>query len=213
MDAAVKGDKLAYQEFKGVDLTSQLLYDAAANVLRAGEFHRPAPLGTVAGNATLALAPGGRSTVEARLRGVELLQLARRVDLPVRLASRASGTVRANWPGLEFRKAEGKAELDLQATRQLPARDVLPLSARLSAAYRGNRLAVTIRTFRALAAQGWGTATLASLKSLGGQVNVGVPKIEVFLAQLNRYLGAAGPQELDIEGPIDLGRRPRRHRR
>jgi outer membrane protein assembly complex protein YaeT len=204
VDAAVKGNNLAYREFKGVDLTSQLLYDAAANVLRADSFTVNAPFGAVAGNAAVALAPGGRSTLDARLRGVELLQLARRLDLPVRLASRASGTVRANWPGLEFRKAEGQAELELQATRELPARDVLPLSARLSAAYRADRLAVTIRSFRALAAQGWGTATLASLSRLGGTVNAGIPKIEAFIAQVNRFLGAAGPQQLNIEGPVEL---------
>ena len=44
VDAAVKGDDLAYQEFKGVDLTSQLLYDAAANVLRAAVSPSPRPL-------------------------------------------------------------------------------------------------------------------------------------------------------------------------
>ena len=204
VDAAVKGNDLAYQQFKGVDLTAQLLYDAAANVLRAGSFTVAAPAGTVAGNATLALAPGGRSTVEARLRGVELLQLSRQLDLPMRLASRASGTVRANWPGSNLPKRKAKRIWTFRPHASFPR----ATCCRFRRAYRPPTApaacAVTIRAFRALAAQGFGTATLASLKNLGGQVHAGVPNIEVFLAQFNRFLGAAGPQELNIEGPVDL---------
>lgn len=211
VDAQIQGSGLDAAGVRGITMSAQAEYQSGTDRLRLAGFSVQAPPGNVQGRANLALsAQAGQSTLEANLQGVDLLAAARALKLPVRLASRATGTVTAQWPGVAFKQASATAKLDLRSTRELPARDVLPVTAALDLDYRRNRLALTVRSLHTLAANGWGTVLLANLRRLGGRMHLETNDLSDVMRRLNRYLGkSAAPSDVQIGGPlsvvVDLG--------
>src|SRR4029450_10382756 len=69
--------------------------------------------GDIMANGIVALDAANRSHVQADINSVDAEWVMRTLGLPDTVASRVSGNVRGEWPGLEYRQATGDADAKL----------------------------------------------------------------------------------------------------
>src|SRR5581483_11924982 len=140
----LKGDRLRLQDFRDVSLLVQATYNSKRQRVRLSTAEVSAPIGDIRAQGDLALTASDSSTLRARILKLNLAQLTRTLDAQLRVASIASGTLDASWPGLEFRRADGKAVIHLSKLRPRPAERVLPVSGDLVAVARDGRITLSI---------------------------------------------------------------------
>ena len=87
--------------------------------------------GDIIGNGVIALDAANRSQVQGDINGVDAEWVMRTFGLPYTVASRVSGKVRAEWPGLEYRQATGDADATLTPTTARVARSTMPVGGRV----------------------------------------------------------------------------------
>jgi uncharacterized protein involved in outer membrane biogenesis len=130
--ARLDGEDLTIDRFDRLDLKAEAVYDAQAQRVQLDSFNVLSPAGTIQGKGSLALNnTAGQSTLNASVRGLDLARVSSTLAFPVRIASRATADIAANGPALEFEMAAGDARGRLAATREGPAREVLPVSGSL----------------------------------------------------------------------------------
>jgi outer membrane protein assembly complex protein YaeT len=188
--ARVDGQNLTVEQFSNLDLKAEAAYDRAANRARLDSFNVVSPAGTIQGKADLALtSPAGQSTLNASTRGLDLGRVSSTLRLPVRLASRATADIAANWPALDFDKASGDATVRLAATAATPSKDVVPVSGTVRVKSAGDRIVAGIDSIRALGAGASGQVTVVNRRSLGGQIKLAAPDLTATLAGAEAFLG------------------------
>ncbi len=133
------------------------------------------------------------STMQARIKHVNLQQITSRFASPYILASRGTGTAQVRWPGLEFKQAGGRADLQLTALLPSPVLRVLPASGPLTIASRNRQVQVSTNALSALSAQWNGNVTVAELGKLGGTVRGQTSDAGQMLSQLQVFLGRRQP--------------------
>ena len=189
--ARLDGQNLTIDRFDRLNLKAETAYEAAAQRIQLESFNVFSPSGTIQGKGSVALNTSvGDSTLNAAVRGLDLVQLSRTMQLPVRIASRANGEVAARWPALAFDQATGDAKLQLSAS-QAPAKDTLPVSGALNVKSSGNRMVVGISSLDALNAHASGQITLVNQRALDGQVKLEAADLAATVAGAEKFLGRA----------------------
>ena len=168
--ARIRGDGIAAGQFDRLHVDAHSAYDQAASRIRLESLDLSAPWGALRGHGDVALK--GESTAEIQAENVDLSRLSAILKMPVRIASTAAAHIRARWPGLQFEQAAGEAVIQLSASRQPPAKDVVPVDATVHATARANRVTVQVEQLRALGATAAGEVALADRKSLSGELRV-----------------------------------------
>ncbi len=181
-----KGDKLRLQDFRDVSLLFRAAYNSKRQRVRLSTAEISAPFGDIRAQGDLSLATSDSSTLRARILKLNLAQLTRTLDAQLRVASIASGTIDATWPGMEFRRADGKAVFHLRKLRPRPAEKVLPVSGDLVAAARDGRITLSIGSplpaetaalLRRL--QGWLRAPAVAVRSSEAPLGRASPRLPV----------------------------------
>ena len=171
--ANITGDNVTVDKFDKLKVQAQAVYDSPAQRVHLNSFNVIAPAGTIRGKGDLALSSrAGESTLNAAVQGLDLNRVSTMLELPVQIASRATGDIAAHWPAMEFAKAEGDASLALTATRSAAARNVVPLSGNVTAKAAGRRILVGIPSLRTLNAKASGQLLLTDQKNLSGSVRI-----------------------------------------
>ncbi|MGH9633049.1 MAG: translocation/assembly module TamB domain-containing protein [Bryobacteraceae bacterium] len=202
--AVAQGENLTVEDFNRLNLAARAVYSAEAQRARVESLKVQSPAGTIGAQADVALAQeAGTSTVQANINSFDLLTVSRTLDLPVQVASRLNGTVSAQFPAMLYEQAQGRANLKFAATRDFPAKDVLPVSGAISAEAQGNRVTVNIDGLSALASEVNGRVALENRSRLDGQITAGIADLSAFPSRLNAFLGneAVG---MELGGTVNL---------
>jgi outer membrane protein assembly complex protein YaeT len=190
--ARVDGEDLTVERFDRLDLKAEAVYDAQSQRVNLESLNIFSPAGAIQGKGSVALnAAAGQSTLNASVRGLDLARVSNTLDLPVRIASRATADIAANWPALEFERAAGDATVRLSATRETPAKDILPVSGSLNAKTSGDRVVIGITSLETLDARATGQVTLVDRSRLGGKVRLEASDLADTVANAEAFLGRA----------------------
>jgi outer membrane protein assembly complex protein YaeT len=205
--AELMGDDLRLDRFRDVDLRATAQYDAAASRVRLESLNVAMPLGSVQGKADLALKPeAGTSSANISAQNLDLGPLTAAFDVPVRIASRATADVVANWPALQFEQATGNATVRLSPTRRSPANDLIPISGTLNAQTRGNRIVIGIPDLRVLDARATGQVTLVDRRNLAGTLQLQASNLGSTITAAEAFLGrrAGTLVGTPVSGPLNV---------
>lgn len=203
--ARIASRDLAVEQFDRLALEAEVAYDAAAARVRLDSLDLSAPAGKIAARADVALT-AGESSATLTARGVDLEQLSRTLQLPVRIASRAGVQASARWPALDFNSARAEAGIRLEATREAPAEDAAPLAGSMTASLRDGRVAVAIPELSGMGARAAGAVALSRTQALSGELRVEAPDVAATIAAAEALLGKA-PGSLvgqPVEGAIGV---------
>jgi outer membrane protein assembly complex protein YaeT len=181
-----------------LDAATQRLALESANVSLLG--------GTARGQGQVALAAAaGTSRVNLQFEKLDVLQLCRAFDLPVAIASRAQGSAEARWPALSFSSLGWKADLNLVAERQSPARGIVPVTASLTAASERGTMSVQLHSLEAMDARVTGSLAIGPAEKLQGTFQADVARLSGLMDSLSAYLGKPQPlADERLEGRVSL---------
>ena len=129
-----------------VDLSADANYRGQQQLLHLASLNLQTSNGSLRGTGDIALNDTGTTSLEARVQRLDLLRITRALNLPMKVASTASGTIKASFPGTNFKRADGRAQLVFTRLRSLPAENVLPLSGTVRAVARDGAVTLQIGT-------------------------------------------------------------------
>ncbi len=121
VNARVQAKNAAWQAYKDIDLNGNIAYDPQSNALTATQLNIASPFGNLNGDGRVSLTATGPSAFQGTVQRVPLTRF-----VPT-LHSTASGTISAQWKGLEVTNASATAAITLAGTRA-PNKDVYPVA-------------------------------------------------------------------------------------
>jgi len=200
-----KGDNLTAEMIEQVDLDANLTYDLALQRARLDSFRTRAPGFAVSGAADLALAPAaGESGLNVRVDDVDLAKIATLLKLPVAVGSRATGSARMRWPGMDFTLMNGSGRF--QFSRQPRARSVpnVPLTGAIDVRVRRGDVVATIDSLETDAFHVRGDLALLSSKQLGGSLRVDASNVGEAVREIAAWSGSSLPDGVELFGPAGV---------
>ncbi|MCA1585910.1 MAG: translocation/assembly module TamB domain-containing protein, partial [Acidobacteria bacterium] len=120
---------------------------------------------------------------------VDLTAVGDALDLSYGAASRADGYLRATWPGLEYKRAEGDARITLAATRPSAARGVAPIAGVVNIRARSGQVLADVQALRALGLMVDGRLSLSDYRGLGGRLTARAADLDGLVAAAEAFLG------------------------
>ena len=156
-----------------------------SSILLRGEW------GDVKGGGTVALDATEQSQFHADVNNVDAGWLMRTLKAPYTIASRVSGKVRAQWPGLEYLKATGDADATLTPTSDRVTRSTMPVGGRLIVHGNNGRIDAQLVRVTAAGAAVTGRLAVAEDRSLNGQITGRAADVARVTASLEAFLGRA----------------------
>ena len=184
------GGGLSVAGYDRIGLETSVGWSSSARRVRLEHFDARSPDGSAEGAADLALdREAGTSSIEATVKEFELQRIMSLFHLPVRLASRVTGDVRAKWEGVDYSRLNGDSRLRLSPSQPGPTQDVLPVSASLSFKFQDDRIQALLESASLLESNARGQVSLKSMDTLEGQVEGSVQSLEGLLSQIRLFLG------------------------
>lgn len=147
--------------------------------------------GDIKGKGVIALDTANRSQVRADVNSVDAEWVMRTLGLPYTVASRVSGKVSAEWPGLEYRQATGDADATLTPTTARVARATMPVGGRVIARAADGRIDAQLLQISAAGAQASGRVAVSEDRRLTGQLTGRAADVSRVAASLEAFLGRA----------------------
>ena len=189
-EARVSGTDLSFRDLEGVQLVAQMSYVRVAQQARLARLEVTGAVGSIDAQGIIALnTDAGASQFDADVAALDLDMLMRALAMPYVAATSARGRIIAQWPGLEYERADFDAQLTLTPTRTTPSRNILPVGGSLVATARDQRVVLDIQELRALGAALGGRVTLADRRVLGGSVRLGASDIAQVVPEVESFLG------------------------
>jgi outer membrane protein assembly factor BamA/autotransporter translocation and assembly factor TamB len=145
--------------------------------------------GDIKGNGVVALDSSKRSEIKADVNSVDAEWVMRTLGLPYTVASRVTGKVRAEWPGLEFRQASGDADATLTPTTDRVARSTMPVAGRVVARGANGRIDAQLTQVGVAGAQASGRVAVAEDRRLSGQLSARASDLNRLTSSLEVFLG------------------------
>lgn len=196
MRADLVGRELAAPPVRGATLDAQAAWNAVDQVLRVESARVAAPEGAVSFSATFA---GEDREVAARVERLDLARVSRLAELPVTIASTATGTVRARWQGVDIEAGAVSADMRLIPADVPATKETIPVAGEIEARLRNREVTLEGRDIAALGVTA-GAAVLTNLtrRDLAGAVHLQVPDIAPLLALARIETGAGGRAEAEV---------------
>lgn len=189
VNARVQARNAAWQAYKNIDLNGNVAYDPQSNALTATQLNVVSPFGALNGNGHISLTATGPSTFQGTVQRVPLTRF-----IPT-LHSTASGTINAQWKGLEVSKATATAAITLAGTRA-PAKDVYPVAGNFRVERNATGTTVVHVDRAALSGvESTGTIHIDPHQQLSGQLAISTPNIA---AQPYSKLPVSGGVKLNL---------------
>jgi outer membrane protein assembly factor BamA/autotransporter translocation and assembly factor TamB len=165
--------------------------------------------GDVKGHGVVSLNASNRSQVQADINSVDAEWVMRTLGLPYTVASRITGTVKAEWPGLEYRQATGDADATLTPTSARVARSTMPVGGRVIAHGANGRIDAQLVQVGAAGAQASGRMSVAEDRHLNGQLTARTSDLSQLTSSLEVFLGRprGSLMPTPIRGPVAIDAR------
>jgi outer membrane protein assembly complex protein YaeT len=198
VQARLEGTGFGFDRVRGIALSAESHYDAAAEHVSIDDLRVTSHLGALRASGRVALSEAaGQSVIRATLSNADLVRAGQLAALPVSVPSRASAAIEARWPALDFEKAYGSASIRLEPQGQI-AKDTIPVEANLTATGSLSRLDVAINELHALSVEVNGNVSLSDRSRIEGAVEAEVPSLTNLLLALSRFEGS---EEQELETP------------
>ena len=170
--------------------------------------------GDIKGSGVIALDATNRSQVQADINSVDAEWVMRTLGLPYTVASRVSGKVRAEWPGLEYLKATGDADATLTPTTARVARSTMPVGGRVIAHGNDGRIDAQLLQVTAAGAKSPAVSAVTEDRRLNGQMTGRASDVGRVTSSLEAFLGRARGSLMPtpIGGAVAVDARHRGHR-
>lgn len=206
VSARLRGDDLEHDGLPRANASAEVQLALGDDRVELSSLSLEAPWAQANGSGSIALAEeAGSSTLSVDYSRVDLALLSRYAESDVQAAARASGSVRASFPGLEFAQADVEGDVRLNAARQEPAPNVLPVSGRASFRRQGERIQANLRGLQTLGATLSGPAVIGPNGGLSGSLDLTAPELGETIRMLDLYLGSAEGESAAptaVEGPL-----------
>jgi len=191
----IRGQQISAAGYDQIAFETRANWDAETKQLRLEDFAARLRGGAIDGEIVLSL-PGdqGSNSVQAEVRNLDIQPVTRFIELPIEVASRATGTVSLRWES--GATPTGDAHIQLGSLRARPARDVLPLAGSFAFRSTGQQMAVSIASADVLGASVHGKVSIQSQRQLEGELQGTVAGLEPFAENLALFLGRDGPDPL-----------------
>ncbi|MBI2689956.1 MAG: translocation/assembly module TamB domain-containing protein [Acidobacteria bacterium] len=188
----VTAENVRYEKYTGIRANSAWSFDRKEQIAVLNGLRLSSPLGNANGDATLAL-NSGASSLRANLNGIRLDAASRLAKSPVTIASTASGTISAQWPGMSWQKSTATARLSVQPLRAA-GRDTIPVEGTLEASLRNGAGTVRIQSLRALGASAEGTVAIDPRQSLSGAIRIAASDLARSAESIRSVTGSDFPE-------------------
>jgi outer membrane protein assembly factor BamA/autotransporter translocation and assembly factor TamB len=147
--------------------------------------------GDIKGRGVVALDAANRSQVNADINSVDAEWVMRTLGLPYTVASRVTGKVRAEWPGLEYQQAAGEADATLTPTAARVARSTMPVGGRVVVKAAEGRIDAQLIQVDAAGAQASGRVAVTEDRRLSGQLTGRAADVSRVTSSIEAFLGRA----------------------
>ena len=189
--ARLNGENLSIERFDKLNLQAVSSYDASTQRVQLESFNVISPAGTIQGKSSVALnTQAGESTLNAAIRSLDLARISNALNLPVRIASRATGEIAAHWPGLAFEQAAGDASARLAAAGAT-AKNTVPITGAIQVKSTGALTTVGISSLEVLGARLTGRVVMANRREISGDVKLDAEDLTSTIAGAEAFLGRA----------------------
>lgn len=207
IDGQLSGSELSARDIEHVQLSLNGTYDIAGQRGSASKFEVRGPIGTVTGSGSVSMAD--RSQVQFEASSLDVAALMRAAKLPYAASTRIDARGHADWPGLEYLKAEGEAAAVLTPTANGPRRGELPVGGRVDVVANAGRVRARLGNVVAAGANVSGTVTIDEARRLTGDLRSTIADLSrpvgTAEAVLGRRKGSLLP--VTIAGPLVLNAR------
>jgi len=147
--------------------------------------------GAIRGAGVIALDAPNRSQFHADIDNVDAGWVMQTLALPYVVASRVTGTVQAQWPGLDYRQAAGDADATLTPTAAGAARSTMPVGGRVIVKAADGRVDAQLVQLDAAGAQATGRVAVTSDRRLDGQLTGRTADVSRVTSSVETFLGRA----------------------
>jgi outer membrane protein assembly complex protein YaeT len=202
IDAQLRGADLQARDLAGINIDAAATYQMGQDQLRVSRLNFAGAMGTILGEGQLTIQGPGPSHLNATVEALNAEPIMASLRLPYLVATRVDGKVGAQWPGLEYQKATGTANVSLTPTRSSVARSTLPLGGRIDVTGNGDRLNATLRGIRTAGATLNGNVIVADRQRLDGSMQVRSANIETTVSALEAFLGRRDLVPVPLAGEV-----------
>ncbi len=203
-DVLVRGRGLTYGSLAAADLETRLGWALARDRVEIPSLSLDAPWARLRGKGSVALTPkAGATTVELDYQRLDLEALAGALDASAKPASRASGSLRVSFPGLDFGQADANGRVRLSSGGRAAAEGVIPVDGAVSFSRQAGRLEVHLDHLLALGVDVSGSLSLDADERLGGALTIDIAELAETVAGFDRFSG--GPASIaptPVSGPL-----------
>ncbi|MFN0105353.1 MAG: translocation/assembly module TamB domain-containing protein [Bryobacteraceae bacterium] len=166
----VKARNAGWQTYRDINLEGDFAYDSQAEAVTAKGLSVSSPFASLKGDGRVSVVATGDSSFQGT---VQRLAVNRFVP---GLASSASGTVQAQWKGLDFAGAGGTAAVRLNATRRA-AKGVYPVTGNIRVQRAAGDTVVRVDRAALSGLEATGTIRMNSRDRLSGQLTISTANV------------------------------------
>jgi outer membrane protein assembly factor BamA/autotransporter translocation and assembly factor TamB len=198
----VTGTGVTFRNLSDVDLSSAISYDVPSKRAAFSDLKMKAPFGQVSGRGSVSLEGRDTSNISAALSSIDAARLMRAFEMPYIVASRVDAQLEAEWPGLDYARASGRATAHLTPTASRPSRSVIPVGGRIDATGRGNAVDVVLARITAAGAEVDGRVRVLERQQLAGTAQLRVADAANAVRAAEAIVGRADLVPTSVAGVV-----------
>jgi outer membrane protein assembly complex protein YaeT len=185
----ITGNNVSFRDLSDLRIETTAGYDMTAQRATFADLDLRAPWGQAGGNGTIALGDEGQSQVNLTVSGLDAAATMRAFDLPYVVASRVDARVQAQWPGLEYLKATGKASASLTPTASRLSRSVIPIGGKIDATGGAGAVDAVLTRVTAAGAEVSGRIRIVDAQRLDGLLQMRAGDVSRVVSAAESFLG------------------------
>ncbi|HKE87500.1 MAG TPA: translocation/assembly module TamB domain-containing protein [Vicinamibacterales bacterium] len=209
INAHVIGSDLQFRDLRNAQLDALAAYDLATRRADVSSFQFRGPWGGVMGAGSLSSDEAAQSRLNADINALDVATIMRALRLPFVAATRVDGKVQAEWPGLEYLKANGDATATLTATAAQANRSTMPVEGQISAHGTGGRIDAQFVKVVSPGGEVAGRVAITNDKRLDGDLKARSGDVSRLVSVLEAFLGRPRGSMLPttVEGAAEINAR------
>jgi outer membrane protein insertion porin family len=209
IDAHVSGTALQFRELRDIELDANAAYDLTTRQAEISSLQVRGPWGRISGTGNVTTTGAQQSHLQADISNVDVGSIMRALRLPFVADTRVNGTLQAEWPGLDYLKANGTADATLSPTASEMSRSAVPLGGRVVAKGNGGRIDAQIARVTVPAGEVNGTVAVTSDRRLEGAIKGRSSDIGQLASSIEAFTGRPRGSLLPtpVSGAVDVDAR------